>query len=92
MGRSWPGAKESAGGKGVGRGERSGPGGGKGGGRSRPGRIGLLYVIYPYFQDFLFDFLKRFQETEPFHFTEALQLFITQRHFGNSFPAIKVSN
>ena len=87
-------------GEGVGRGERSGPegkewAGGKGvgrGGRSRPGRIGLLYVIYPYFQDFLFDFLKRFQETEPFHFTEALQLLITQRHFGNSFPAIKVSN
>ena len=87
-GRSGPGGKESAGGKGVGRGERSGPGGG----RSQPGRIGLLYVIYPNFQDFLFDFLKLFQETEPFHFTEALQLFITQRHFCNSFPAIKVSN
>ena len=56
-GRSGPGGKEWAGEKGVGR-----------GGRSRPGRIGLLYVIYPYFQDFLFDFLKRFQETEPFHF------------------------
>ena len=37
-------------------------------GRSRPCRIGLLYVMYPYVQDFLFDFLKRFQETEPFHF------------------------
>ena len=61
-------------------------------GRSGPGQIGLLYVIYPNFQDFLFDFLKRSQETEPFHFTEALQLLITQRHFGNSFPAIKVSN
>ena len=86
-GRSGPGGKESAGGKAS--------AGGKGvgrGGRSRPGRIGLLYVIYPNFQDFLFDFLKRFQETEPFHFTEALQLFITQRHFCNSFPAIKVSN
>ena len=65
---------------------------GGGGSRSGPGHIGLLYVIYPNFQDFLFDFLKRFQETEPFHFTEALQLFITQRHFCNSFPAIKVSN
>ena len=85
--RSGPGGKEWAGGEGVGRGGRSGPGG-----RSRPGRIGLLYVIYPNFQDFLFDFLQRFQETEPFHFTEALQLFITQRHFCNSFPAIKVSN
>ena len=72
VGRSGPGGKECAGGEGVCRGERS-----------RPGRIGLLYVIYPYFQDFLFDFLKRFQETEPFHSTEALQLFITQRHFGN---------
>ena len=76
-----PGGKEWAGGEGVGR-----------WGRSGPGRIGLLYVIYPYFQNFLFDFLKRFQETEPFHFTKALQLLITQRNFGNSFPAIKVSN
>ena len=100
VGRSGPGGKEWAGGEGVGWGEKSRPGGkasagGKGvgrGGRSRPGRIGLLYVIYPNFQDLLFDFLKRFQETEPFHFTEALQLFITQRHFCNSFPAIKVSN
>ena len=99
--RSGPGGKEWAGGEGVGRGEKSRPGGkasaggkgvGRGGGRSRPGRIGLLYVIYPNFQDFLFDFLKLFQETEPFHFTEALQLFIPQRHFCNSFPAIKVSN
>ena len=62
--------KEWVGGKGVGRGGRSGPGGkewaggkesaaGKGvgrGGRSRAGRIGLLYVMYPYCQDFLFDF------------------------------------
>ena len=63
-------------GEGVGGGERSGPGGkewagGEGvgwAGRSRPCRIGLLYVMYPYVQDFLFDFLKRFQETEPFHF------------------------
>ena len=63
-GRSGPGGKEWAGGEGVGRGERSGPGGkesagGKGvgrGGRSRAGRIGLLYVMYPYCQDFLFDF------------------------------------
>ena len=78
VGRSVPGGKEWVGGEGVGRGGRSGPGE-----RSRPGRIGLLYVIYLYFQDFLFDFLKRFQETEPFHSTEALQLFITQRHFGN---------
>ena len=54
------GAKEGVGGEGVGRGKRSGPGGG-----SRPGGISL-YVIYPYLQDFLFDFLKRFQETEPF--------------------------
>ena len=84
MGR---GGEEVGRGEGVGWGERSGPEG-----RSRPGRIGLLYVIYPYFQDFLFDFLKRVQETEPFHSTEALQLFITQRQFGNSFPAIKVSN
>ena len=92
--RSGPGGKECAGGEGVCRGERRRPGGKEwaGGGRSRPGRIGLLYVIYPNFQDFLFDFLRRFQETEPFHFTEALQLFITQRHFCNSFPAIKVSN
>ena len=93
--RSGPGGKEWAGGEGVCRG---GGGVGRGGegvgrwGRSGPGRIGLLYVIYPYFQNFLFDFLKRFQETEPFHFTEALQLLITQRNFGNSFPAIKVSN
>ena len=42
--------------------------GGGGGSRSGPGHIGLLYVIYPNFQEFLFDFLKRFQETEPFHF------------------------
>ena len=39
--------KEWAEGKGVGR-----------GGRSRPGRIELLYVMYPYCQDFLFDFLS----------------------------------
>ena len=51
-GRSGPGGKEWAGGEGVGRGERSGPGGGG----SRPGRIGLLYVMFPYCQDFLFDF------------------------------------
>ena len=54
--RSGPGGKEWAGWEGVAR------------GRSRSGRIGLLYFIYPYFQDFLFDFSKRFQETEPFHF------------------------
>ena len=46
--------------------------GGGGGSRSGPGHIGLLYVIYPNFQDFLFDFLKRFQETEPIHFTSSL--------------------
>ena len=51
-------------GEGVGGGERSGPGGkewagGEGvgwAGRSRPCRIGLLYVMFPYCQDFLFDF------------------------------------
>ena len=47
--------------------EGSGVGGG-GGSLSGQGHIGLLYVIYPNFQEFLFDFLKRFQETEPFHF------------------------
>ena len=45
--RSGPGGKEWAGGEGVGRGERSGP-----------GRIGLLYVIYPYFKIFYSIFLK----------------------------------
>ena len=58
------GERSGPGGEGVGQGERSGPGGkesaaGKGvgrGGRSRAGRIGLLYVMYPYCQDFLFDF------------------------------------
>ena len=43
-------------------------GSGRGWSRSGQGHIGLLYVIYPNFQDFLFDFLKPFQETEPFHF------------------------
>ena len=88
MGRSGPGGKECAGGG------RSGPGGG----RSRPvGKewAGADWVVVRYISvlpNFLFDFLKRFQETEPFHFTEALQLLITHRNFGNSFPAIKVSN
>ena len=81
------GGKEWAGGEGVGRGERSGPGG-----RSRPGGISLLYVIYPYLQDFLFDFFKALSGDGTLPITEALQLLITQRHFGNSFPAIKVSN
>ena len=67
--RSGPGGKEWAGGKGVGQGERSGPGRSSWpGGRSGPGRIGLLYVIYAHFQDFLFDFLIPFQETEPLYF------------------------
>ena len=71
----------------MGQGERSGPGGKE--------SAGADWVVVRYISvlpKFLFDFLKRFQETEPFHFTEALQLLITQRHFGNSFPAIKVSN
>ena len=98
--RSGPGGKEWAGGEGVGRGEKSRPGerrrpggkewaGGEGVGR---GGLGCCTLYIPTSKIFLFDFLKRFQETEPFHFTEALQLFITQRHFCNSFPAIKVSN
>ena len=67
--RSGPGGKEWAGGKGVGQRERSGPGRSSWpGGRSGPGRIGLLYVIYAHFQDFLFDFLIPFQETEPLYF------------------------
>ena len=100
--RSGPGGKEWDGGEGVGRGEKSRPGGkasaggkgvGRGGGKES---AGADWVVVRYISQlprfFLFDFLKRFQETEPFHFTEALQLFITQRHFCNSFPAIKVSN
>ena len=61
----------------MGWGGRSGPGGKEwaGGGRSGPGGKEWAWAdwvvvryIYAYFQDFLFDFLKRFQETEPFYF------------------------
>ena len=62
--RSGPGGKEWAGWKGVGPGGRSGPGG-----KEWAGEDWLVVrYIYAYFQDFLFDFLKRFQETEPFYF------------------------
>ena len=57
--RSGPGEKELAGLEGVSRGEEWAGGEGVGrGGRSRPGRIGLLYVIYPYFKIFYSIFLK----------------------------------
>ena len=68
-GRSGLGGKESAGGRGVGRGERSGPGGGK----ESAGADWLVVRYISPLQDFLFDFFKKpFQETEPFHLTEAL--------------------
>ena len=73
-----PGGKECAGGEGVCRGGRSGPGGKE--------SAGADWVVVRYISllpRFFIRFLKRFQETEPFHSTEALQLFITQRHFGN---------
>ena len=48
----------------MGPGGRSGPGG-----KEWAGEDWLVVrYIYAYFQDFLFDFLKRFQETEPFYF------------------------
>ena len=66
--RSWPGGKEWAGGGGVGRGGRSGPGG-----KESAGTDWLVVRYISLLQDFLFDFFKKpFQETEPFHLTEAL--------------------
>ena len=72
--RSKPGGKELAGWEGVGRG-----GGVDRGGRSGPGgeeSAGADWLVVRYIsllQDFLFHFFKKpFQETEPFHLTEAL--------------------
>ena len=60
--RSGPGGKESAGGKGVDR-----------GGKESAGADWLVVRYISLLQDFLFDFFKKpFQETEPFHLTEAL--------------------
>ena len=78
--RSGPGGKEWARGKGVGRGKRSWPGGkewagGKEwtGGKESAGADWLVVRYISLLQDFLFDFFKKpFQETEPFHLTEAL--------------------
>ena len=62
------GGKEWAGGEGVGRGGRSGPGG-----KESAGADWLVVRYISLLQDFLFDFFKKpFQETEPFHLTEAL--------------------
>ena len=79
-GRSGPGGKEWAGGEGVGRGERSGPGGkesagGKGVGRGGKESAGADWVVVRYVSllpRFFIRFLKRFQETEPFHFRSSL--------------------
>ena len=65
--RSGPGGKEWAGGEGVGRGERSRPGGKESGGADW---VVVRYVsLLP---RFFIRFLKRFQETEPFHFRSSL--------------------
>ena len=74
------GEKEWAGGEGVGRGERSGPGGkesagGKGVGRGGKESAGTDWVVVRYVSllpRFFIRFLKRFQETEPFHFRSSL--------------------
>ena len=80
-GRSGPGRKEWARGRGVGRGERSWPGGKEwaggeewaGGWKESAGADWLVVRYISLLQDFLFDFFKKpFQETEPFHLTEAL--------------------
>ena len=80
-GRSGPGGKEWAeGGEGVGQGERSGPGGkesagGKGVGRGGKESAGADWVVVRYVSllpRFFIRFLKRFQETEPFHFRSSL--------------------
>ena len=74
------GEKEWAGGEGVGQGERSGPGGkesagGKGVDRGGKESAGADWVVVPYVSllpRFFIRFLKRFQETEPFHFRSSL--------------------
>ena len=83
-----------AGGEGVGRRGRSGPGGkewagGKGVGQGE----GVGWVRYiSLLTRFFIRFFKALSGDGTLPITEALQLLITQRHFGNSFPAIKVSN
>ena len=73
VGRGGPGGKGvgkgvGRGGEGVGRGGRSGPGG-----KEWAGADWLVVRYISLLQDFLFDFFKKpFQETEPFHLTEAL--------------------
>ena len=72
--RSGPGEKELAGLEGVGRGEEWAGGGRSGpGGKESAGADWLVVRYISLLQDFLFDFFKKpFQETEPFHLTEAL--------------------
>ena len=66
-GKEWAGGKGVGGGEGVGRGERSRPGGKESGGADW---VVVRYVsLLP---RFFIRFLKRFQETEPFHFRSSL--------------------
>ena len=66
-GEEWAGGKGVGGGEGVGRGERSRPGGKESGGADW---VVVRYVsLLP---RFFIRFLKRFQETEPFHFRSSL--------------------
>ena len=66
-GRSGPEEKEWAGREGVGRGERGGPGG-----KESAGADWVVVRYVSLLPRFFIRFLKRFQETEPFHFRSSL--------------------
>ena len=71
--RSGPGGKEWARGKGVGRGGRGGPGGKEwAGGKESAGADWVVVRYVSLLPRFFIRFLKRFQETEPFHFRSSL--------------------
>ena len=71
----------------MGGGERSGPGG-----KESAGADWLVVRYISLLTRFFIRFFKALSGDGTLPITEALQLLITQRHFGNSFPAIKVSN
>ena len=66
---------------------RSGPGG-----KESAGADWLVVRYISLLTRFFIRFFKALSGDGTLPITEALQLLITQRHFGNSFPAIKVSN
>ena len=77
----------------MGRRGRSGPGGKEWArGKESAGADWLVVRYISLLTRFFIRFFKALSGDGTLPITEALQLLITQRHFGNSFPAIKVSN